>query len=230
MSRSQTTQTRPGGTPGQPTAAGPVAPPKVLRSRRRRPGVIALSVALIASGGLCGAVLFTTTGQRTDVVTVAREVPVGSVITEQDLGEASISLDPGLKTVKVEDRGGIVGKRAAVDLKPGSLLARNQITDKALVGPGEQLVGVSVKPSQVPATALAPGQQVQIVSTPGQGEEPGTKLPEAIEATVVVVGKPTQAAGVVTVDVAVAATDGPSLAARAATGNVAIVVQPREGS
>ncbi len=38
------------------------------------------------------------------------------------------------------------------------------------------------------------------------------------------------ATGVVTVDVAVAATDGPALAAWVATGNVALVVAARDGS
>lgn len=224
--------------PGQGgPSAQPVAPPRMVKQRRRRPALIALSIALIATGGLAGAVLYTASGQRTSVVIVRRDVPVGSQITKDDLGQASIALDPAVKSVKAAKAGSLVGQRAAVDLKAGSLLAPSQVTKQSLVKPDEQLVGVSLKPSQLPATPLSPGQKVLVVSTPdpnavgGSGKSTGTDSPpETLPATVVAVGKPATATGVVTIDVAVPASDGPALAARVATGNVALVVASRDGS
>lgn len=99
-----------------------MAPPRVS-ARRRRPGVIALSLALIAAGGAGVAVLLLQVGDRTDVLTVARDVPVGQVLTEDDLGKASLALDPAVKAVGAGDLKSVVGKRAAVELKPGSLLS-----------------------------------------------------------------------------------------------------------
>ncbi|MEV7617001.1 SAF domain-containing protein [Streptomyces sp. NPDC089799] len=223
--------------PPATAAAGPAAAPRVLRQRRRRPGLIALSVALIAAGGLSGALLFTASGQRTAVLVVAHDVPVGAAITAADLAPASMALDPAVKTVPVSRKSDLVGQRAAVALKAGALLAPAQVTDASLIKPGEQLVGVALKPSQLPASRLAPGQKVLIVSTPdpntpaaGQGKqgEPSAS-PKTLAATVVAVGQPAPATGVVVVDVAVPASDGPALAARAATGAVALILAAREG-
>lgn len=222
----------PGGPGGQPAAA-----PRVVRQRRRRPGLISLSVALITAGGLSGALLFTASGQRTAVLVVARDVPVGAAITEADLAPASLALDPAVKAVPVAKKAGMVGQRAAVELKTGSLLSPGQVTSESLVKAGEQLVGVALKPSQLPASRLAPGQKVLIVSTPDPAQAAGggkpseaVGAPKTLAATVVAVGQPAPATGVVVVDVAVPAADGATLAARVATGAVALILAPQEGS
>ncbi|MFF3359196.1 SAF domain-containing protein [Streptomyces sp. NPDC002917] len=224
-----------GSGPGGP-AARPVAAPRIVRQRRRRPGLIALSVALISVGGLSGAVLYSTSGQRTAVVVVTRDLPVGATITKGDLGQASMALDPAVKSVQASKADSLVGQRAAVDLRAGSLLSPDQVTDKSLVAPGEQLVGVSVKPSQLPATPLAAGRKVLVVSTPdpdagtGADKPADVSAPKTLEVTVVAVGEPAAGTGNVVVDVAVPAGDGPALAARAATGDVALIVAARDGS
>ncbi|MFD5422227.1 SAF domain-containing protein [Streptomyces sp. NPDC127069] len=224
--------------PGGP-ADSPAPAPRVVRQRRRRPGLIALSVALIAAGGLSGALLFTASGQRSSVLVVARDVPVGATLTEADLAPASLALDPVVKAVPAAKRAGLVGQRAAVALKAGSLLSPGQITAVSLVKTGEQLVGVALKPSQLPASRLAPGQKVLIVSTPdpaqagaaaaaGKPADPAP-APKTLVATVVAVGVAAPATGVVVVDVAVPAADGPVLASRVATGAVALIVAAQEG-
>ncbi|MGW7063537.1 SAF domain-containing protein [Streptomyces sp. NPDC054904] len=222
--------------PGGP-AGSPASAPRVVRQRRRRPGLIALSVALIAAGGLSGALLFTASGQRSGVLVVARDVPMGTAITAADLAPASLALDPAVKAVPVTKKDGIVGQRAAVALKAGSLLTPGQVTSTSLVKAGEQLVGVALKPSQLPASQLSPGQKVLIVSTPdpaqaaANGGKPGEPAgaPRVLAATVVAVGVAAPATGVVVVDVAVPASDGPTLAARVATGAVALIIAPQEG-
>ncbi|MFE7758387.1 SAF domain-containing protein [Streptomyces sp. NPDC057429] len=214
----------------------PVAAPRMVKQRRRRPGLIALSVALIAVGGLSGAVLYSASGQRTPVLVVTRDVPVGTKLTKADLAEASVALAPAVKSVKASKAAGLLGQRAAVDLRAGSLLTPAQVTDKSLVGPGQQLVGVSLKPSQIPATRLSPGQKVLVVSTPDAdametAKESGLEAkPQTVAASVVAVGSPAVGTGNVVVDVAVPVKDGPALAARVATGNVAVIVDARGGS
>jgi hypothetical protein len=239
---SQTTSPVPGpaagriASPAGPPSAPPAAAPRMVRQRRRRPGLIALSVALIAVGGLSGAVLYTSSGHRTSVVVVARDVPIGAQITRADLTEASIALDPAVKSVKASGEKKLIGQRAAVDLKAGSLLSPSEFTSKTLVGPNETLVGVSLKPSQLPASPLSAGQKVLIVSTPDPnaavaGKTGGASAPpETLSATVVKVGDPQTGTGTVTVDVAVPAGDGPALAARVATGDVALIVASRDGN
>ncbi|MFF4647289.1 SAF domain-containing protein [Streptomyces sp. NPDC001389] len=225
--------------PGGP-ADSPAPAPRVVRQRRRRPGLIALSVALIAAGGLSGALLFTASGQRSSVLVVTRDVPVGATVTEADLAPASLALDPLVKAVPTAKKAGLVGQRAAVALKAGSLLSPGQVTAVSLVKNGEQLVGVALKPSQLPASRLAPGQKVLIVSTPDPAQAAGAAAasgkpadpapaPKTLAATVVAVGVAAPATGVVVVDVAVPAADGPMLASRVATGAVALIVAAQEG-
>ncbi|GGO58999.1 SAF domain-containing protein [Streptomyces lasiicapitis] len=211
--------------------AGPVAPPRVS-ARRRRPGLIALSLALIAAGGAGVVVLVMQSGDRTEVVTVTRDVQVGEVITEADLGRASMALDPAVKAVNADDLGSVVGKRAAVQLRPGSLLARSQVTSRSLVNAGEQVVPIGLKPEQVPATALTPGQKVSLVHVPAQGEDTPSKqdsTPESVTARVVKAGKAAPGTGVVVVDVAAQADDGPRLAAWVSSETVRLVLDAPGG-
>ncbi|WP_369276000.1 SAF domain-containing protein [Streptomyces sp. R11] len=233
MSKTQARTATATGLPRQAQVAGPVMPPRVS-ARRRRPGVIALSLALIAAGGVGVAVLLLQVGHRTEVVTVVREVQVGQVLTEQDLGAASVALDPALKAFEADDRDSVVGKRAAVELKSGSLLAPSQVTKDSLVKAGEQLVPIGLKPEQVPATALVPGQKVQLVHVPAQGasnaDVEGDTSPETIAGRVVKASGAAPGTGVVVVDVATAATDGPTAAAWVSAGTLRLVLDAPDGS
>ncbi|MFF4344757.1 SAF domain-containing protein [Kitasatospora sp. NPDC001540] len=208
------------------TAAAPALKP--VAARRRRPALIGLSVALIAVGGLVGAMTLTAAGQREDVLVVAKPLAFGQVITRDDLTVASISLDPALKPVSAAQLDSVVGKHASAQLLPGTTLTKGSVTTDALVQPGQQLVGIQVKPGQLPATALVPGQKVVIVSTPGQNPaaDPGASAgaPSTLPAQVVRVGSP-DSSGSLTVDVSVDANAGATVAARASTGNIAIIVQ-----
>lgn len=196
--------------------------------------MIALSLALIAAGGAGVAVLLLQVGHRTEVVTVVRDVQVGQVLTEQDLGRASVALDPAVKAVPGDEVASVVGKRAAVELMPGSLLAPSQVTKDSLVKPGEQLVPIGLKPEQVPATALVPGQKVELVHVPAQGEtDTGTQTHTALDTIagrVVKASKPAPGTGVVVVDVATSATDGPTAAAWVSAGTLRLVLDAPDGN
>lgn len=235
--KERTPPAAPNGVPSQSQLSGPVVPPRVS-ARRRRPGVIALSLALIAAGGAGVAVLMLQAGDRTQVVTVVRDVQVGQVLTEQDLGRASVALDPAVKAVRADDLDSVVGRRAAVELKPGSLLSPSQVTKNSLVKAGEQLVPIGLKPEQVPATALVPGQKVQLVRVPAQGAadhagetdgQSGTSQ-TTIAGRVVKASKAAPGTGVVVVDVATAADDGPTAAAWVAAGTLRLVLDAPDGS
>ncbi|GAA0611662.1 hypothetical protein GCM10010394_46830 [Streptomyces crystallinus] len=191
-----------------------------------------MSVALIAAGGAGVAVLLLQVGHRTDVVTVVHDVQVGQVLTERDLGKASVALDPAVRAVRADDLKSVVGKRAAVELKPGSLLAPTQVTKDSLVQAGEQLVPIGLEPKQVPATALLPGQRVQLVHVPTQGSaETGRAsgaAPKTIGGRVVKASGAAPGTGVVVVDVATSAADGPTAAAWEAAGALRLVLAAPE--
>lgn len=189
----------------------------------------ALAIALIAAGGGGGFLAFEAAGERTPVLAVASGVEAGDVIKDSDLIEAQVQLDPALKPVLAAERERVVGKRASVALTPGALLTQGQVTTRTLVKLGERLVGIGLKTSQMPASRLSPGDRILVVSTPADGQIAGEKTgegaaPQQIAARVVRVGERQQATGEQVVDVAVPSRFGPALAAQAATGNVALVV------
>jgi hypothetical protein len=212
-------------TPDLPiTAAGPVR-------RERRWSVFALCIVLAVLCALGAVAAVNAASDRTSVLAVARDVPAGEPITERDLVVAEVSGDSALNPVPASERGSIVGERPAVPLKEGSLLTRSQLAAGTGLGDEEQLVGVKVERGRAPADVMMPGDEVLAVTTAAEGEQPtegeaGAEQDSPISGTVVSVTKP-DASGTVVVNLAVATTDGPLLAERAAVGRIALVREPR---
>ncbi len=216
-------------------ATGPVpAPPRAPRARRRSPAVLALAVALVAAGGLGGAVLYNATGQRSAVLALAQNVPAGQAITAGDLVVAHISLDPALQPVGAASLENVVGMRATADLMRGQFLTSADVTRSSLVQDGDQVVGVPAKDTQLPAVALQPGDKIMIVSTGagnGSSDSSGTVLPAVgsqLPATVISVGAQ-DSNGTTVVDVALPQTQASQLAVLAASGGFTVVFAPQGG-
>ncbi|MFC5805312.1 SAF domain-containing protein [Streptomyces formicae] len=198
--------------------------------RERRWSVAALCIVLAVLAGLGAAAAVTSASDRVQVLAIARDVPAGQALTEADLIVAEVSADAALMPVPAAERSAMVGKRPAVDLRKGGLLTASQLATGTGLGDDKQQVGVQVKRGQAPAGTLAPGDKVLAVTTPAQGEQTSGKDTEAppstIDAVVVTVSRP-DASGTVVVNLAVATTDGPLLATRAAQGRIALVREPR---
>lgn len=227
-------QDRAAATPGPARTegrSGPVAPSRSLRARRRRPAVIAMAAALIAAGGLGGAILYNSTGQRIAVLALAHDVPYGQPLTAADLVVARIASDPALSPVSASDLSRAIGQRATTDLHQGSLLMVADLTAALVVQPDQQVVGLSVKSTQLPSAGLQPGQRVVIVLTAdqsGAGVGAGTGHgPMTMDAVVARIGKAASDGGQV-IDVAVPPASGPLLAAWVAGGKFQVILAPRD--
>ncbi len=120
---------------------------------------------------------------------------------------------------------------AATSLQRGTLLAPSELTSKLTPGPGQELVPVALKPSALPASGLAPGDQVLAVATPPSGGSGSgaAVLTHPVPAVVEAVGTTTDQNGDDVVDLLVAAGLGPAVAGQAATGQIALVVTHRTG-
>jgi SAF domain len=221
--------------PGSRAAANgqtaPAHPAPLARQRRR--SMLWLGVALAALGALTVAWLFTATGHRVPVLAVSRDVPAGAVITQSDLSVATVS-GSGMTTIPARQESQVTGRTAAVGLQSGALLVPSDLTSASVPGPGEQLVPVPLKSDDVPASGLAPGDQVLVIATPGSGGEAGAgqsgapALTGSVPATVYQVSGASQS-GNVTVDLIVSAQNGGPVARQASTGQIAIIVTPRNG-
>lgn len=209
-------------TGGQPAPIGP--PPKL----RRRPALIAAAIALIAIGGLAASWLATNIGSTHPVIVMRADVPRGATISASDITVAMVPNDPTLNTIPGDRRSQVIGLYAAADLTAGSTLTPASVTDTKVPPAGQSLVGVSLSPAQLPARPLRPGDQVRIVSTPRPQDDPPTADPASVRATVVDIRTQPDGARTI-VDVTIATSDAANLAARAATGRVALILDPRTG-
>src|SRR4051812_47033516 len=142
---------------GGPLAALPSAPRPAVVRRRRRPALLGLGVAMVAVGALLAVWLASGSNATVPVLAVSRQVPLGQAITAADLTVVRIGPEPALRPIPAGSLDEVVGRRAATDLVPGTLLTRGQVTDATAPAAGFALVGVAVKPTQMPDQPLRPG-------------------------------------------------------------------------
>lgn len=161
------------------------------------------------------------------VLVVAQDVPAGAVIGAGDVRVVRLSVDPALTPMTEGARAEVVGRRAAVDLLAGTMLTANQVTDHLVPAVGQSLVGVSLTASQMPAEPLAAGDAVRIVATRDDQADAGGQVPVTFTATVVDVAFD-EVSGQTVVDVSVPQDQSADLAARAAAGRVALILDSRE--
>lgn len=216
------------GTRPPPTAelAGPVlAPPPKLR---RRPILIAVSVAAVCLGALLSAWAYSSTSHAQDVIGMRNTVLRGDTITRADLASVKISVDPALTPVPASQLEAIVGQRAAMDLPVGGVLTAAAVTTALTPPAGQSIVGIAAAPGMMPALRLRVGDTIRIVSTPGQQGTVSAAAPPSLTGLVVDLSPAGDNAGSTIVNVQVPAADAAQLAARVATGKIAIVLDSRQ--
>ena len=138
-----------------------------------------------------------------------------------------VGLDPALTPVPASDVETLVGQRAAVDMAAGTLVTRAQVSTAVLPPRATSVVGVSLPAALLPGEPLVTGDRIRVVATPGAGGDILDGPPVTISATVVGL-HPDPDTGATVVSVQVPESQAAELAARAATGNVAIVLDSRE--
>lgn len=208
-------------TGAQQTASPPVPETTKLQ---RRPSAVVLALVLVCLGGLTGLWLWTSSSAATEVVAVRSPVERGQLIVPEDLTTVRVTLDPALRTVPASGLESLVGKRAVTDLAAGTLVAPEQVSDAVVPGAGLAVVAVPIAPGLIPSEPLKAGDTVRLVQAPAQGVEV-TGAPAEITGTVLNV---TPGDTETVVDVLVADNRAGELAARAASGDLALVLASRE--
>lgn len=214
-----------------PGARSRHAPAPVLLAklpRRHRPGMIALAAALIGAGILASTAVYTATNRRELVLVAAADVPAGTVITARDVATASLAAGPGVETIPASQRSQVIGRVAGSALHRGMLLTVSELATSRPPELGQVLVPLPMRPSVLPASGLAPGDQVLVVATPGSQGQAGTaSVPPVLTtpvAGVIEAVSPANLDGLMVVDVLVKAPEGPMLAEQASTGQVSLIV------
>lgn len=209
---------------GTGSVDAPVSPPKVVRQRRVRPGLLGLAVLLIALGGLGAAFAVTSVRATGGYLAVARPVKVGQEISTADLSTVQVAGGQGLRPVPAGRLDEVVGKRAAVALVPGTLLTLGQVTDDPLLGPGQQQIALGLKTAQVPARELHPGDKVLLVSTPDRSSTTGDTDAAGTRFSATVIDMVSPANDDKVLYLALPTRDVPAVVALAAQARIAVVL------
>lgn len=200
-----------------------ILPPPASRQKRSRIW-IAAALVLITLGGLIAWFVVANLRDTTPVVAVRNDILRGSIINAADLTTTNINHDATLQTLPASQLAQIVGKRANVDLKAGTLLPPKAITDALLPPTGQSLVGLALAPGQLPATALQPGDKIRLVSTPKDQDDPTNSRPSVTILGQVVSTSSLTDTTKTRVDVLVSVNDSATAAAMAATNRVALIL------
>jgi hypothetical protein len=201
-----------------------IAPPPKLR---RRPLLVVASVAAVCLGALLAVWAYTSTSTAREVVAVRSSVHRGEVITREDLVTVRVGVDPALRPIPAAQLDSVVGQRAAMDMAAGGLVTADDVAPVVLPAQNMSVVGVALPASLLPGEPLRAGDQVRVVATPGQQGEVIPGKQRFIVAAVVGVYPHTDN-GLTIVSVQVPYDQAAELAARAATGKVALVLDSSE--
>jgi hypothetical protein len=198
-------------------------PPRPLPTRARRPGLIAAAVLLVVGFALVGALLVSRAGHTTEVLVVAGPVPAGHVIEPGDV--QAVRLSGSVRAIAVSDLGSVVGQTAAVDLVGGQLLNRDMLTAAAVPAPGQSMIGLALKPGQLPY-GLAVGDTVQAIVIPAGLEvaaQDGPRPRLLTQGQVFAVRQDATTGGDTLVTLLVPADPAAQLAATGAAGRVGLI-------
>ena len=220
MTTGQRTKTAGGDATPRPMAS-PVA---VGRNKLRRSPLAFLIGAVVFAAGLLGAWwMWASSANDTEVVSVTMGIERGQIITADDLSTVRIGLDQALRTVPGSDLQTLVGKRAAADMLAGTLVSPDGVTEALLPPTGMSVVAVPIDAGLVPSVPILAGDTVRLVQTPSTG---GELVPSPVTVTAEVVNV-TEYDQATVVDVLVPSDKAGGLAALAATGRVALVLDSR---
>jgi hypothetical protein len=215
---------KPAATKTATASRGAIRPPT---KSRRRPAVIAAGVALAIIGGLGSWYYASTVGNTVTVLSTQTDIARGATITSADLTTLQIAGGQDTPAFTAAQATDVIGQTATVDLPAGTLVTTANVGEGISITAGESIVGVALSLAQLPNYPLVAGDKVRLVDTPiAQGDPPASE-PKSFEATVFTT-RFDEATAAWVVDLVVPSKEAADIAARSATGRVALVLDSPE--
>ncbi|MEV8637943.1 hypothetical protein AB0395_40465 [Streptosporangium sp. NPDC051023] len=214
---------RPGAQPG---LSGPASRKLPVPPRERKPALAALALLLILGGALATTLLVLRSGDRVAAIQITRQIGAGQQMLVTSMREVQVA-GTDIDYVAWADRERVAQNFARVTLLEGTLLTRGMVVSTSEeLGPGKAIVGLSLKPGQLPIT-LDVGDRVQVIYVPGRGGDAGTQSRILAQSALVHrmrtsnTGAPTGQLAVI-VDVK----DAPAITTYASSGEIAVAELP----
>lgn len=203
----------------QDTRVDQPEPVRPVRARRSR-YYLAGALALIIAGGVGSAFIYASASHTEQLLVVSHDLHRGEVIAATDLTSIGVAQTQVTRGIPVKDSAEVIGKVATVDLPSGSLVTGRSFAGSLNVPDGQALVGLWLKPSQLPAQPLIAGDHVMIVPVVAADGRPAPT--STAETGVVSDTAGDKASGTTIVDVYVSQSIAADLTSRASAGAVAI--------
>lgn len=192
--------------------------------RQRRPALLVVGVLLIALCAVVSASLVARTDHTVAVLTLARPVAAGQVLSADDVRVAHVG-GAGVSAIGAGSLAIVVGETATSSLPAGTLLVPGMVSRQSVPAAGSQVVAVSVKAGLVPAGA-ATGRDVSLIAvaaSDGREAVPQGVLVRSAR-LVDVTNDPTSDS--VLLSVVVSDANAPQVAQAAAAGQLAVTLLP----
>lgn len=135
--------------------------------RRRRVPYLALGALLVVVCTITAVVMVLRIADREPVLALAGAMPVGHVLTAQDLRQVPVGSTIGGDVVQASEIDTVIGRPLAYALPEGALLPRSALGSPHVPPDGQALVAVAVQPGQFPPEVAA-GARVAVVVIPGE--------------------------------------------------------------
>lgn len=215
------TRPEPLATPVTDTATDQVAP-----VRRRCPiSWTAASLAIILLGALAGVFLYNSASNAEQVLVAKHDLVRGHTITTEDLTTLAIAAGQSSDAISAKTPDQVIGQTLTSDVAPGGLITPGLFDTSLIVPEGNALVGVTVKPSNLPAQQLRAGDIVSLVALSSPGAATLTDTTIGPVRAVVSQVKTIANSSDQTVDVYVPTENAQDIAARAAAGLIVITLE-----
>lgn len=202
-------------------------PAGVQLRARRSPRLIAIGVLIVVLGALGFAVLFSSSINERQVVTVAHAVARGETVSDDHLAVVTVPERLAVATLPASRRAELVGRTALSDLPIGSFPLVSHVGDDPL--PDDQaLLGLRLTHGQLPVSPLPGGTEVTLVPVPAHADaataaetDPALREQSAVVAVAPIL---LEDASTFVLDVRIPQSEAARLAPWAARGELAVVV------
>jgi len=160
--------------PTRAHANGSAPSPTQLRiepppGRRARVPELVVGVALMVGFALAAVLWHMSSTDKKPALALAGPVARGHVMEASDLRVVYLATDDRIAHLARTDAAMVIGRVALTDLPAGTLLTGGSVAPRVTIGANEGVVGLALEPGQVPATALRPGDFVNVIAGPVEG-------------------------------------------------------------
>jgi hypothetical protein len=137
-------------------------------NRARVPELV-VGLALMVGFALAAVLWHMSATSKESALALAGPVSRGHVIEAADLRVVYLASDDPIAHLARTESATVIGRVALTDLPAGTLLTSASVAPRVTVGANEGVVGLALEAGQVPATALLPGDVVNVIAGPAEG-------------------------------------------------------------